>query len=209
MTCETTAGWRCMAGILTWGITAALVDSLPSRAAEPLPNVLIVVADDLGYSDLGCYGSEIATPVLDSLAAAGTVFANFHAAPTCSPTRAMLLTGVDHHLAGMGNMYEFLRGTPRQIGKPGYEGYLNRSVLTIAEVLKTADYQTAIVGNQPRRDNVRAPRLRRFSMDPALRTHPSLKLPLVFCRRVPRASARPRPAGRLPAAPGRASRCAA
>lgn len=146
MTCETTAGWRCMAGILTWGITAVLMDSLPSRAAESLPNVLIVVADDLGYSDLGCYGSEIATPVLDSLAAAGTVFANFHAAPTCSPTRAMLLTGVDHHLAGMGNMYEFLRSTPRQIGKPGYEGHLNRSVLTIAEVLKTADYQTAIVG---------------------------------------------------------------
>jgi arylsulfatase A-like enzyme len=146
MTCQTTARWGRVAVLCTAGIAAALVGTSRSRAAESLPNVLIVLADDLGYSDLGCYGSEIATPVLDSLAMAGTVFANFHTAPTCSPTRAMLLTGVDHHLAGMGNMYEFLRSTPRQIGQPGYEGSLNRSVLTIAEVLKTAGYRTAVVG---------------------------------------------------------------
>lgn len=118
----------------------------PTRAAESRPNVLIVVADDMGFSDLGCYGSEIATPALDSLASAGTVFSNFHAAATCSPTRAMLLTGVDHHLAGMGNMYEFLRSAPAQHDKPGYEGYLNDSVVTIAEVLKTIGYETAISG---------------------------------------------------------------
>jgi arylsulfatase len=108
--------------------------------------VLIIMADDLGFSDLGCYGSEIATPVLDSLASQATQFANFHVAPTCSPTRAMLLTGVDHHRAGMGNMYEFLISAPAQQGRPGYEGYLNDSVVTIAEVLKTAGYYTAISG---------------------------------------------------------------
>ena len=110
------------------------------------PNILIIMADDLGFSDLGCYGSEISTPTIDSLAKAGFVFSNFHSAPTCSPTRAMLLTGVDHHRAGMGNMYEFLASAPEQQGQPGYEGYLTNSVVTIAEVLKTVGYHTAIAG---------------------------------------------------------------
>jgi arylsulfatase A-like enzyme len=128
------------------GLMLAWICSQLGRADELKPNVLILMADDLGFSDLGCYGSEIATPVLDSLASTGIVFSNFHAAPTCSPTRAMLLTGVDHHRAGMGNMYEFLSSAPAQIGKPGYEGHLNNSVVTIAEVLKTAGYHTAISG---------------------------------------------------------------
>ena len=128
------------------GLVLALICVQLNCADEQKPNVLILMADDLGFSDLGCYGSEIATPVLDSLASAGIVFANFHAASTCSPTRAMLLTGVDHHRAGMGNMYEFLDETPSQVGKPGYEGHLNESVMTIAEVLRTEGYHTAISG---------------------------------------------------------------
>jgi arylsulfatase len=128
------------------GLVLALICVRQSFADEQKANVLILMADDLGFSDLGCYGSEIATPVLDALASTGIVFSDFHTAPTCSPTRAMLLTGVDHHLAGMGNMYEFLNSAPAQLGKPGYEGHLNDSVVTIAEVLKTAGYHTAISG---------------------------------------------------------------
>ena len=115
-------------------------------ASERGPNVLIMMADDLGFSDLGCYGSEIETPHLDEFASNGILFSNFHAAPTCSPTRAMLLTGVDHHRAGMGNMYEFLQSAPAQIGRAGYEGHLNSSVMTIAEVLRSAGYRSAISG---------------------------------------------------------------
>lgn len=130
--------------VLAW-LTAILLCT-PTAVGDERPNVLLLVADDLGYSDLGCYGSEIPTPSLDSLAAAGTVFSDFHTASTCSPTRAMLLTGVDHHQAGMGNMYEFLRTAPEQIGKPGYEGHLNASVMTFAQVLRLAGYETSITG---------------------------------------------------------------
>ena len=128
------------------GLALTLGCARQSHPEEPRPNVLIVMADDLGFSDLGCYGSEISTPVLDSLASSGFVFSNFHAAPTCSPTRAMLLTGVDHHRAGMGNMYEFLRSAPEQWDKPGYEGHLNDFVVTIAELLQASGYYTAIAG---------------------------------------------------------------
>ncbi|MBP8235197.1 MAG: sulfatase-like hydrolase/transferase, partial [Rhizorhabdus sp.] len=70
------------------------------------PNVLLIVADDLGFSDLGCFGGEIATPRLDALARAGMRFTDFHSAPACSPTRAMLMTGTDPHIAGIGTMLE-------------------------------------------------------------------------------------------------------
>ncbi|MFV3452561.1 sulfatase-like hydrolase/transferase, partial [Mycobacterium tuberculosis] len=72
------------------------------------PNILIIVADDLGYSDLGAFGGEIRTPNLDALAARGLKLTGFHSAPTCSPTRSMLLSGTDNHLAGLGNMAEML-----------------------------------------------------------------------------------------------------
>ena len=74
------------------------------------PNFLIIVADDLGFSDLGAFGGEIETPHLDALAYAGLRLNGFHAAPTCSPTRAMLLTGTDHHIAGLGTMAETMTG---------------------------------------------------------------------------------------------------
>ena len=77
------------------------------------PNFLIIVADDLGLSDLGAFGGEIRTPHLDALAFAGLRLSGFHSAPTCSLTRAMLLTGTDHHIAGLGTMAETLTGELR------------------------------------------------------------------------------------------------
>jgi len=108
------------------------------------PNILLVVVDDMGYTDLGSYGGEIDTPNLDRLAMDGVRFSDFHTAPTCSPTRAMLLTGTDHHLAGLGNMAEAL--SPNQKNQPGYEGYLNSRVVTLAELLRDAGYHTYMTG---------------------------------------------------------------
>src|SRR5215472_5626747 len=108
------------------------------------PNFLIIVADDLGFSDLGAFGGEIKTPHLDALAYAGLRLNGFHTAPTCSPTRAMLLTGTDHHIAGLGTMAESLTDELR--GRPGYEGYLNDSVVTLAELLRDAGYETMMSG---------------------------------------------------------------
>ncbi|MEI8342518.1 MAG: arylsulfatase, partial [Verrucomicrobiota bacterium] len=108
------------------------------------PNMLLIVADDMGYSDLGCFGGEIKTPNIDALAQRGVRASNFYVAPTCSPTRSMLLTGCDHHVAGFGNMEEFLG--PKQKGQPGYEGHLNERVVPIGKVLKDAGYHTYWAG---------------------------------------------------------------
>ena len=97
------------------------------------PNFLVIVADDLGYSDIGAFGGEINTPNLDRLAYAGTRFTDFHSAPACSPTRAMLLSGTDHHIAGIGTMLE-VAGQAFG-GAPGYEGYLNDRVVALPELL--------------------------------------------------------------------------
>ena len=108
------------------------------------PNILLIVVDDMGFSDLGAFGSEIETPNLDQLATSGIRLTNFQAASTCSPTRSMLLTGVDSHLAGLGNMLEEL--SPNQKGQPGYEGFLNDRVVTVATLLKEAGYRTMMTG---------------------------------------------------------------
>ncbi len=108
------------------------------------PNILLIVADDLGYTDLGCYGSEIRTPNLDALAQQGIRNTSFCTAPTCSPTRAMLLTGVDNHRAGLGTMHG--DGAPNQEGQPGYEGYLNQQVVSLPQLLQDAGYFTAMAG---------------------------------------------------------------
>src|SRR3546814_124428 len=121
-----------------------LPHSFPPRRSSDLPNLLVIVADDLGYSDLGAFGGEIRTPHLDRLALAGIRLAGFHTAPTCSPTRSMLLSGTDNHLAGLGTMAEMIR--PNQQGKPGYEGYLRRDVATLAERLAAEGYRTLFSG---------------------------------------------------------------
>jgi len=123
----------------------ALMIVIPTATAnERRPNFLVIVADDLGYSDIGAFGGEIATPNLDQLALAGIRLAGFHTAPTCSPTRSMLLSGTDNHLAGLGTMAEMIR--PNQKDKPGYEGYLRRDVATIAERLSAGGYRTLFSG---------------------------------------------------------------
>ena len=102
--------------------------------------MLLVVVDDMGFADLGSFGSEIPTPNLDALAFEGIRLTNFITSPACSPTRAMLLTGVDAHKAGLGNLHEEL--APNQEDQPGYEGYLNDRVVTIASLLNDAGYRT-------------------------------------------------------------------
>ena len=110
-------------------------------------NFLVIVADDLGFTDLGCFGGEIATPNLDKLAKLGTRITDFHTALACSPTRLMLLSGTDNHIAGLGQMNEFARRHPEKFdGKPGYEGYLNDRVAALSEILKDAGYHTWISG---------------------------------------------------------------
>ena len=109
--------------------------------SAPRPNIVLIMADDMGFSDIGCYGSELATPTLDRLAAGGLRFAQFYNAARCCPTRASLLTGLYPHQAGMGGM---VRSKP---GKGGpYQGYLNRRCVTIAEALRQAGYATYMSG---------------------------------------------------------------
>ncbi len=111
---------------------------------EKRPNILILLADDMGYGDIGVYGSEIQTPNIDSLAKGGVQYTNFHVGAACSPTRTMLMTGVDNHRAGLGNMTEIQ--ADNQFGKPGYEGYLNDSVVSVATRMKDGGYHTYMVG---------------------------------------------------------------
>jgi arylsulfatase len=108
------------------------------------PNILLIVLDDVGMTDIGSFGSEIKTPNIDTIADEGIKLNQFYTAPTCSPTRSMLLTGLDNHLVGMGNMHEEL--SPNQIGKAGYEGYLNNATINMAEVLKLEGYKTYMSG---------------------------------------------------------------
>ncbi|KAL4925285.1 alkaline-phosphatase-like protein [Aspergillus undulatus] len=113
------------------------------------PNFLFILADDLGFSDIGCYGSEIQTPNIDQLAAEGTRMLNHHAAAACSPTRAMLLSGTDAHLGGLGCLIEYkqnAKGAQRWSGKPGYEGFLNQDVATLPEILEDNGYFTVMSG---------------------------------------------------------------
>jgi arylsulfatase A-like enzyme len=103
------------------------------------PNILLLVADDLGYADLGCYGGDIETPNIDALAAQGIRFSRFHTSPVCATTRAMLLTGNDNHIAGMG-----IQST--QDNGLGYEGRLTNRVVTIPALLKANGYHTYMAG---------------------------------------------------------------
>lgn len=108
------------------------------------PNILLIVGDDIGYTDLGAYGGEIDTPNIDELAANGVLFSQFYGSPMCSPSRAMLMTGLDHHRAGLGNLSSRLADNQR--GQPGYEGYLNKGVTTLPERLREAGYRNYFSG---------------------------------------------------------------
>jgi arylsulfatase len=112
----------------------------PTRAPADAPNVVVVVLDDVGFADLGCYGSEIATPNIDRLAAGGLRYANFHTTAMCSPTRAALLTGRNAHSVGMGIIAEW------STGFPAYRGRVTRHAANLAEVLRESGYSTFAVG---------------------------------------------------------------
>src|SRR5262245_42641070 len=126
-------------------LALALSIAAPATAAEPArPNVLLIVADDLGYTDLAVTGSEIRTPNLDALARSGLLLTRFLVSPACSPTRAMLLTGVDTHPAGLGTMLG--REDENQKGKPGYEAVLSDRVVPVTTLLRKAGYHTYMAG---------------------------------------------------------------
>ncbi len=133
-----------IAGVAACAITLSAGAAPATAPAQERPNVLLIVADDLGYSDLGAFGGEIATPNLDRLASSGLKLTQFYASPYCSPTRAMLMSGVDHHRAGFGSMAELL--TPAQRSKPGYEGYLNDRVAPLPALLRDGGYHTYMAG---------------------------------------------------------------
>ncbi|MFP8882305.1 MAG: arylsulfatase [Myxococcota bacterium] len=115
-----------------------------SRAAAAPPNIVLILADDLGFSDTAPYGSEIPTPHISRLAAEGIRFSNYHTAASCAPTRGMLLTGVDSHRNGVPNIPESI--PPYQAEQPHYRGTLNHDVVTIATLLADAGYHTYMTG---------------------------------------------------------------
>jgi len=137
--CSTRRGFLKAAGL---GAAAVTMPRWLRAAGAPdakKPNIVIVMVDDMGFSDIGCYGSEIDTPHLDALAAGGLRFSQFYNTGRCCPTRASLLTGLYPHQAGVGHM-------TGNYNKPGYIGRLADRCVTIAEVLKTAGYRTMMTG---------------------------------------------------------------
>jgi arylsulfatase len=148
---------------------------------EQRPNFLVIVADDLGFSDISPYGGEIETPALAKLAKEGIRMTNFHTASACSPTRSMLFSGTDNHIAGLGMKYEaqglsknhmltlflgqmaeFMRNFGDHFkNKPGYEGYLNWRVAALSEILQDSGYHTIMSGKW----SVLAPNLDKHTAD--------------------------------------------
>ncbi|TWU61715.1 Arylsulfatase [Crateriforma conspicua] len=127
-------GWLFPLALLHVLVMQSVSAGDPSR-----PNIVLIMADDMGFSDIGCYGGEIQTPNIDRLAAGGIRFTQFYNTGRCCPTRASLMTGLYPHEAGLGHMVYRDRGT-------GYHPYLNRQTVTIAEVLKDAGYRTMMAG---------------------------------------------------------------
>ncbi len=127
-------------GLLALAFGPSAAAPVPARA----PNIVIILVDDAGYTDFGAYGGEIATPTIDALAARGTRFSNFHATPMCAPSRAMLLTGVDSHTAGVANLPETT--PPEHRDDPAYQGRLAANVVTLASRLQASGYHTWMAG---------------------------------------------------------------
>jgi arylsulfatase len=133
-------GWLLLAGITAGGPDMALADD---RRADRRPNILLLIADDLGYADLGAYGSDIETGNIDALAAEGILFTQFHTAPMCAPTRAMLFSGNNNHVAGMAR-----QGVEGLLDQPvsGYENHLSDRIQPFPRLLQVAGYHTYIAG---------------------------------------------------------------
>jgi arylsulfatase len=120
-------------------VVAGGAGALTAQGAARRPNIVLIMADDMGFSDIGCYGGEISTPNLDRLAREGVRFTQFYNAAKCCPTRASLLTGLYNHQTGVGNMVD-------DQGLPSYQGYLNERCVTIAEALRAGGYTTLMSG---------------------------------------------------------------
>src|SRR6476660_1005549 len=122
--------------LIVAAIMLSVVHSEPvhAQAKKSKPNIVVILADDLGYADIGCYGGEIKTPNLDGLAKNGLRFTNFFNTARCCPSRASLMTGLYPHQAGVGHMVEDSK-------QPGYQGQLHRNCVTIAEVLRMIGYR--------------------------------------------------------------------
>ncbi|MEM1112849.1 MAG: sulfatase-like hydrolase/transferase, partial [Pseudomonadota bacterium] len=114
------------------------------HAGPARPNIVFILADDLGFTDIAPYGSEVNTPTLSAMAEAGIRFTNYHTAANCAPARAMLLTGVSNHLAGVPNIPEML--APEQRAASNYQGVLGNNVVTVATLLEGAGYNTYMAG---------------------------------------------------------------
>lgn len=127
---------------LVVALTALVASGAQPPRRDARPNILLIVADDLGYSDLGAYGGDIRTPRIDALAAEGILFTQFHTAPLCAPTRAMLLTGNNNHVAGLGRM----NATGPVLQAPGYETHLSTRVAPLPRLMQQAGYHTYTTG---------------------------------------------------------------
>ena len=140
---------------LTFRVLCIVLPILPLAACDPdpsgqgeiaddsRPNILLIVADDLGYADLGSFGSDIQTPNLDALAETGVRFSQFHTAPYCAPTRAMLLSGNNNHVAGMARQG---RDGLLEYSVPGYENSLSDRIVPFPRLLQQTGYHTYTVG---------------------------------------------------------------
>jgi arylsulfatase A-like enzyme len=134
---------KCVGSWLLVGIQIVLVGACsPQPQHDHRPNILLIVADDLGYADLGVFGSDIRTPNIDRLGREGVIFTQFHTSPICAPTRAMLLTGNNNHVAGMGSQFV----PPTMANVPGYETHLSDRVAPMPYLLQEAGYRTYITG---------------------------------------------------------------
>ncbi len=131
-------------GAMTLSAFGLLVSVAEAQRRNKRPNILLVVVDDMGYSDVGCFGGEIRTPTIDKLARSGVRMTSFYTAPSCAPSRCILMSGTDNHLAGLGTQKEAM--APNQVGKPGYEGHLNNRVVSLATRLRDAGYHTYMTG---------------------------------------------------------------
>jgi len=131
-------------GLAVLGLLAASTGTAPAQETDTRPNILVVVVDDAAFMDFGAYGGEARTPAIDALARRGMLFTAHRSTPLCAPSRAMLLTGLDAHRAGVGTIPEVI--PPEHRGAPGYRLSLDPSVATIAESLQEAGYFTAMTG---------------------------------------------------------------
>src|SRR5687768_1899069 len=125
--------------ILSIAFFTAFILGANAQNTSKKPNIILILVDDMGYSDLGAYGSEIQTPNIDKLASGGLRLREFYNNSICAPTRASLLTGQYQHKAGVGYFNV-------NLGLPAYQGYLNKESLTVAEVLRNNGYSTLMSG---------------------------------------------------------------